>query len=81
MDGYNIFAEGELAEFAHCKFGQARELPFVGLTVFKGDRPVKSEVTVAKNYMTEKELFALRRMRRIVLHPFPNRENRNRQSN
>ena len=38
------------------------ELPFMGLTVFKGRRPVKSEVTVAKNYMTEKELFALRRM-------------------
>ena len=37
-------------------------LPFMGLTVFKGSRPVKSEVTVAKNYMTEKELFALRRM-------------------
>jgi hypothetical protein len=34
----------------------------MGLTVFKGNRPVKSEVTVAKNYMTEKELFALRRM-------------------
>ena len=38
------------------------ELPFMGLTVFKGSRPVKSEVTVAKNNMTEKELFALRRM-------------------
>ena len=38
------------------------ELPFMGLTVFKGNRPIKSEVTVAKNYMTEKELFALRRM-------------------
>ena len=38
------------------------ELPFMGLTVFKGNRPVKSEVTVAKNYMTEKDLFALRRM-------------------
>jgi hypothetical protein len=38
------------------------ELPFMGLTVFKGKRPVKSEVTVAKNYMTEIELFALRRM-------------------
>ncbi|GMO18142.1 MAG: virulence RhuM family protein [Treponemataceae bacterium] len=37
-------------------------LPFMGLTVFKGNRPVKSEITVAKNYMTEKELFALRRM-------------------
>ena len=38
------------------------ELPFMGLTVFKGKRPVKNEVSVAKNYMTEKELFALRRM-------------------
>ena len=38
------------------------DLPFMGLTVFKGKRPVKSEVAVAKNYMTEKELFALRRM-------------------
>jgi hypothetical protein len=38
------------------------ELPFMGLTVFSGRRPVKSEVSVAKNYMTEKELFALRRM-------------------
>ncbi len=38
------------------------ELPFMGLTVFKGSRPVKSEVTTAKNYMTEKELFTLRRM-------------------
>ncbi|MCL2126249.1 MAG: virulence RhuM family protein [Oscillospiraceae bacterium] len=38
------------------------ELPFMGLTVFKGNRPIKSEVTVAKNYMTENELFALRRM-------------------
>lgn len=38
------------------------ELPFMGLTVFKGNHPVKSEVTIAKNYMTEKELFALRRM-------------------
>jgi hypothetical protein len=38
------------------------ELPFMGLTTFKGKRPVKSEVGIAKNYMTEKELFALRRM-------------------
>lgn len=38
------------------------EQPFMGLKTFKGKRPVKSEVTVAKNYMTEKELFALRRM-------------------
>jgi hypothetical protein len=38
------------------------ELPFMGLTSFRGSRPLKSEVTVAKNYMTEKELFTLRRM-------------------
>jgi hypothetical protein len=38
------------------------ELPFMGLTVFSSKRPVKSEVGIAKNYMTEKELFALRRM-------------------
>lgn len=38
------------------------ELPFMGLTVFSGSRPVKSEVGIAKNYMSEKELFALRRM-------------------
>lgn len=30
--------------------------PFMGLTVFKGDRPVKSEVTVAKDYLNENEL-------------------------
>jgi len=38
------------------------ELPFMGLTTFKGKRPLKNEVSIAKNYMTEKELFALRRM-------------------
>lgn len=38
------------------------QLPFMGLTGFKGKRPVKSDVSVAKNYMTERELFALRRM-------------------
>ncbi|MDR2619760.1 MAG: virulence RhuM family protein, partial [Propionibacteriaceae bacterium] len=38
------------------------ELPFMGLTTFKGNRPVKSEITIAKNYLSEKELFALRRM-------------------
>lgn len=37
-------------------------LPFMGLSTFQGSRPIKSEVSVAKNYMTEKELFALRRM-------------------
>nr|AGS53222.1 putative DNA-binding protein in cluster with Type I restriction-modification system [uncultured bacterium contig00093] len=32
------------------------ELPFMGLQAFKGNRPVKSEVTVAKNYLTEDEI-------------------------
>ena len=27
------------------------EKPFMGLTTFKGDRPVKSDVTIAKNYL------------------------------
>jgi len=38
------------------------ELPFMGLTAFNGRHPMKNEVTIAKNYLTEKELFALRRM-------------------
>ncbi len=32
------------------------ELPFMGLNAFKGNKPVKSEVTVAKNYLTETEI-------------------------
>jgi len=38
------------------------DLHFMGLTVFSGNRPVKSETQVAKNYMSEKELITLRRM-------------------
>jgi hypothetical protein len=38
------------------------DLPFMGLTVFKGGRPTKSEVTVAKNYLSEKELMTLNRI-------------------
>ena len=30
--------------------------PFMGLTNFKGKRPVKSEISVAKNYLSEREL-------------------------
>lgn len=30
--------------------------PFMGLTNFKGSRPQRSEVTIAKNYLTEQEL-------------------------
>lgn len=38
------------------------ELPFMGLTVFKGSRPTKNEVTIAKNYLTEQELGILNRV-------------------
>ena len=38
------------------------ELPFMGLTVFKGDRPIKSEVIIAKNYLSTKELAILNRL-------------------
>lgn len=38
------------------------ELPFMGLTNFKGTRPTKSEVVVAKNYLNEKELAVLNRL-------------------
>lgn len=36
--------------------------PFMGLTTFKGTRPVKSEVDNAKNYLTEQELGVLNRL-------------------
>jgi hypothetical protein len=32
------------------------ELPFMGLTAFKGNQPMKSEVTTAKNYLSEDEI-------------------------
>jgi len=38
------------------------ESPFMGLTVFKGVRPTKSEIVIAKNYLTEKELMVLNRI-------------------
>lgn len=38
------------------------ELPFMGLTNFKGTRPTKSEIVVAKNYLSEKELAVLNRL-------------------
>ena len=38
------------------------ELPFMGLKVFSGEQPTKSEVGVAKNYLTEDELAMLNRM-------------------
>ena len=36
--------------------------PFMGLTVFEGVRPHRSDVLVAKNYLTETELATLNRM-------------------
>lgn len=39
------------------------EKPFMGLTTFKGDKPVRTDVTVAKNYLTEDEL---RRLNTVV---------------
>ncbi len=36
--------------------------PFMGLTTFKGKQPTKSEVDVAKNYLTEQELGILNRL-------------------
>ena len=38
------------------------ELPFMGLTVFSGKKPVKSEIGIAKNYLNETELAMLNRM-------------------
>ena len=38
------------------------ELPFMGLTNFKGSRPTKNEVLVAKNYLNEKEIAVLNRL-------------------
>lgn len=35
------------------------EKPFMGLTTFKGDIPILSEVVIAKNYLSEKELRVL----------------------
>ena len=37
-------------------------LPFMGVTTFKGKKPTKQEVTVAKNYLTEEELTILNRL-------------------
>jgi hypothetical protein len=38
------------------------QLPFMGLTSFKGKKPTKHEITVAKNYLTEEELAVLNRL-------------------
>jgi hypothetical protein len=38
------------------------ELPFMGLTVFAGKHPIKSEIAIAKNYLQKDELSALNRL-------------------
>ena len=37
-------------------------LPFMGLTAFKGSKPAKNEITIAKNYLKEEELAILNRL-------------------
>ncbi|MBK9292469.1 MAG: virulence RhuM family protein [Bacteroidetes bacterium] len=37
-------------------------LPFMGLTTFKGKKPTKQEIGVAKNYLSEEELAVLNRL-------------------
>jgi hypothetical protein len=38
------------------------ELPFMGLTTFKGKKPTKQEIGIAKNYLSEEELAVLNRL-------------------
>ncbi len=38
------------------------QLPFMGMTAFKGKRPTKQEISIAKNYLTEEELALLNRL-------------------
>ena len=38
------------------------ELPFMGMTVFEGEKPAKNEIGIAKNYLDETELATLNRM-------------------
>ncbi len=38
------------------------EKDFMGLTTFSGTLPIRAEVSIAKNYLTENELFRLNRM-------------------
>jgi len=38
------------------------QLPFMGMTHFKGSKPTKKEASIAKNYLTEEELQVLNRL-------------------
>lgn len=48
------------AEVVYSRIDAAK--PFLGLTTFKGEKPTKKEVAVAKNYLNENELNVLNRM-------------------
>jgi len=54
-------AHGHTAAEVIAKRANAK-LPFMGLTTFSGEQPTKSEVGIAKNYLTEEELATLNRM-------------------
>jgi len=54
-------AHGQTAAEVIAKRANA-DLPFMGLTAFAGERPIKNEVGIAKNYLTEDELSMLNRM-------------------
>ncbi len=38
------------------------QLPFMGLTSFKGKKPTRQDITIAKNYLNEEELAVLNRL-------------------
>ncbi len=38
------------------------QLPFMGMTAFKGKKPTKNEIGVAKNYLSKKELAVMNRL-------------------
>lgn len=38
------------------------DAPFMGLTAFKGEKPHKTEITIAKNYLSEEELSIMNRL-------------------
>ncbi len=48
------------AETIHARADAKKD--FMGLTTFAGELPILSEVSIAKNYLTEAELFRLNRM-------------------
>lgn len=48
------------AEVVYSRIDTAK--PFLGLTTFKGEKPTKKEVGIAKNYLNEDELNVLNRM-------------------